>query len=123
LLFISHYSIADVFPAKREALQSSTAREQGDQIGRSFAIFEWLFTLGRIFKTTTETANIHISYDKKWAGRHFGRFFSQTHPVTVLENKVCFWLMVEKPADMLNEWNETTSRRWKKIDATIILKK
>jgi hypothetical protein len=29
-----------------------------------------------------------INCDKKWVWLHFGRFFPQTHPVTLLENNV-----------------------------------
>jgi hypothetical protein len=58
---------------------------QGDQIGR-------LFSLGRFLKIKKKSflgnyfplLMLCIEFDKKWLGLHFGRFFSQTHPVTLL---------------------------------------
>jgi hypothetical protein len=64
---------------------------QGDQIGRIFAYWAVVY-VGQFSENYRSSVNSYttfsrytlcINFGKKWVGLHFGRFFSQTHLVTV----------------------------------------
>jgi hypothetical protein len=63
--------------------------DQGDQIGRIFAFWAiaWsllkIRTVAHIIRLLLPRQKCCISFGKKWIGLTFGRFFSQTHLVTL----------------------------------------
>jgi hypothetical protein len=71
------------------------ARSQGDQIWRIFA--SWVIVYFGQFCEVSETCTRkkwRIQFRKQWVGLHFGRFFTQTHLVTLFCSKLSLNVLI-----------------------------